>query len=64
MFDLKDKKKLFLYGKENYKESRIAASGCQNFSEDDEDEQVDTVLMSCYNCRYRRWTSVSFQCMR
>ena len=53
MFELIEKKKNFIYGKENYKESRIAASSCINFKEDDEDEQVDTVLVSCYNCRYR-----------
>jgi len=63
MFELIEKKKNFIYGKENYKESRIAASSCINFKEDDEDEQVDTVLVSCYNCRYRRWTNKSFQCM-
>ena len=64
MFDIKDNKKLFKYGKEDYKDSRAVASKCLSFKADDEDEQVDTILLSCYNCRYRRWTRVSFQCMK
>jgi|LGOV01.1.fsa_nt_gb hypothetical protein len=60
MFD----NKIFEYGQENYKQSRVTAISCKLFKADDEDEQVDSVLLSCYNCRYRRWTSTSFKCMK
>lgn len=56
------KNKKFNYGRDNYEKSRISASHCIYFQEDDEDEQVDPVLLSCYNCIYRRWLSDSFEC--
>ncbi|MFA7406051.1 MAG: hypothetical protein WC007_18815 [Pelobacteraceae bacterium] len=43
--------------------ARIAAS-CDSFHPDEEDEQVADDLLSCYNCRYRRWTVVSFSCCK
>ncbi|MEI6205727.1 MAG: hypothetical protein WCP20_02980 [Desulfuromonadales bacterium] len=43
--------------------ARIAAS-CETFHPDEEDEQVADELLSCYNCRYRRWTAASFDCSK
>lgn len=57
-------KKIFKFGQSNYKMARVAAEDCSLFLADDEDEQVDSVLESCYNCKYRRWTADSFQCLR
>ncbi len=59
-----DDTKQFLFGLKNYEASRAACDACGYFKADDEDEQVDTVLTSCYNCRYRRWLADSFKCMK
>ncbi len=40
-----------------------AADACTGFVPDDEDELVSDDLRTCYNCRYRRWTVASFECM-
>ncbi len=64
MFRTENNVKLFTFGKEDYHASRKAANLCDYFKADDEDEQVDSELLSCYNCIYRRWTSDSFQCMK
>lgn len=64
MFIYKDNKKNFKYGRKDYKASRECACKCYSFREDDEDEQVDSVLVSCYNCVYRRWKSETFECMK
>ena len=41
--------------------ARIAAT-CVAFYPDEEDEQVADEVLSCFNCRYRRWTVTSFTC--
>jgi hypothetical protein len=64
MFIYEGSKKIFDYGINNYSASRDAASCCGSFKEDDEDEQVDSVLVSCYNCIYRRWKKDTFECMK
>lgn len=64
MFIYEDGKKRFAYGLDDYEISRKMATECSYFIEDDEDEQVDSVLISCYNCIYRRWSMTSFQCMK
>jgi len=43
--------------------ARIAAS-CAGFHPDEEDEQVADEPVSCFNCRYRRWTASSFTCCK
>jgi len=43
--------------------ARIAAA-CETFHPDEEDEQVADEPLSCYNCRYRRWTVTSFNCCK
>ncbi len=40
------------------------AANCATFHPDDEDEQVADETVSCFNCRYRRWTVASFTCCK
>jgi hypothetical protein len=43
------------------------AAGCRGFMEDTEDECVGDEPVSCYNCRYRRWTLIGdkgYLCMK
>lgn len=51
-------------GKEDWENTAKIAASCGEFIEDDEDEQVSDELISCYNCRYRRWTDTSFVCCK
>ncbi len=57
-------KKRFQYGKESYLLAAEAALRCALFVCDDEDEMVCDEERSCYNCRRRRWTVNSFECMK
>jgi len=57
-------KRRFRYGKENYLLAAQAARQCGLFTYDDEDETVCEEDLSCYNCRYRRWTPDSFECVK
>jgi hypothetical protein len=51
-------------GKEDWDNVAKIAALCREFTADDEDEQVADEAQSCYNCRYRRWTSTSFVCCK
>jgi hypothetical protein len=51
-------------GRNNWDGAARIAALCATFSPDDEDEQTADDLLSCYNCRYRRWTAVSFSCCK
>lgn len=42
--------------------ARIAA-GCSAFAADEVDEWAADEARSCFNCRWRRWTTNSFTCM-
>ncbi|MDM8533634.1 hypothetical protein QUF55_02920 [Clostridiaceae bacterium HSG29] len=64
MFEYINDHKIFKYGLNNYEMSRIAAKNCINFKADHEYEQVDSELISCYNCIYRRWKSKTIECMK
>lgn len=54
----------FKFGTDSYAAAREAATACQFFAEDDEDEQIDDHLLSCYNCLYRRWRLNCFDCYK
>ncbi|MEZ9199379.1 hypothetical protein AB4135_15030 [Shewanella sp. 10N.286.54.B9] len=54
----------FKFGTDSYTAAREAATACQFFAEDDEDEQIDDHLQSCYNCLYRRWRLNCFDCYK
>jgi hypothetical protein len=54
----------FLYGEYDAERALAAAKDCALFSEDSEEECVSDEPLSCFNCRYRRWTQESFVCMK
>lgn len=51
-------------GQEDWETVHQIAKSCKTFLMDDEDECVSDLDPSCYNCKYRRWTSKSFTCMK
>ncbi len=51
-------------GKEDWVAVAHIALNCPGFKPDDEDEMVADEAVSCYNCRYRRWTIKSFVCCK
>ena len=57
-------KKVFAGGKNSFTEAVYLAENCSSFAEDCEDELVCDDPVSCYNCRYRRWTQDSFECIK
>jgi len=62
---IKDKNRtLFAGGKKSFADASRVASECGHFTEDCEDELYCDDEISCYNCRYRRWTAGSFECMK
>ncbi|MCF0136971.1 MAG: hypothetical protein HUJ66_01255 [Oscillospiraceae bacterium] len=54
---------LFTSGREATGTAAEEAEKCENFSRDYEEECFAFEDVSCYNCRYRRWTRDSFECM-
>lgn len=52
----------FAHGKERWELAAELACACASFVADVEEEQVVEEL-SCYNCRYRRWSVESFTCL-
>lgn len=54
--------KEFRGGKQDWTEAAIAAGKCLGFQADVEEEMAADETISCYNCRYRRWTRSSFVC--
>jgi len=54
----------FSGGKEDWAVAALIAEECPGFKPDDEDEMVADEEVSCYNCRYRRWTVKSFVCCK
>jgi hypothetical protein len=62
-FNTKGEKE-FSGGKGNWSKVAEIAKACPNFKADEEDEQVSDETVSCYNCRYRKWSLKSFICMK
>ena len=56
--------KEFSHGQEAFSTAKKASLNCHDFKIDDEDELVTDQDRSCYNCRYRRWTTDSFVCLK
>lgn len=54
----------FTGGRDSWREAARQAELCPGFAADDEDEQTADDSVSCYNCRYRRWTTDSFVCVK
>lgn len=57
-------KKIFAFGQEDSENACLAAAQCGKFVRDDEEECFADEEICCYNCRYRRWTADSFECMK
>lgn len=51
-------------GKKDWAQAAEIAAGCPCFAPDHEDEQTAEEEISCYNCRFRRWTASTFICMK
>ena len=64
MWQTENGRKTFLCGKNNEAMALQAAEECTYYKEDSEVELVSDEIVSCYNCRYRRWTRESFECMK
>ena len=62
-WDTSDGRRLFLGGRENDELAVQAALDCGHFAEDYDEECMAEETVTCYNCRYRRWTQDSFCCM-
>lgn len=56
--------KLSTYKNDDLEKAHKAAVSCPDFREDCEDECVSDDPVSCYNCRYRRWTYEGFDCLK
>jgi hypothetical protein len=56
--------KVFTGGKDDHTGAAKAAGNCIRFLPDVEEELVVDEPLSCYNCRYRRWTASSFVCLK
>ncbi len=56
--------KVFVGGKNDWDGAAKAAGNCADFRADVEEELVIDEPLSCYNCRYRRWTAESFTCQK
>lgn len=63
MWDNRDGKAVWRGGKSDYDSAAREAASCGAFRADCEEECVADEDVSCYNCRYRRWTRDSFMCM-
>jgi Leu/Phe-tRNA-protein transferase len=50
-------------GQEDWAGAAALAADCSLFRPDVEEEWVADEVRSCYNCRYRRWTAHSFNCL-
>ena len=60
----KNGRRVWRGGKEDFEKAAETAEACGAFSQDCEEECVADEDVSCYNCRYRRWTRESFVCMK
>lgn len=54
----------FRFGQSDFHSAAACAAVCGRFTWDDDEECMDDITISCYNCRYRRWSQTSFFCMR
>lgn len=54
----------FSGGKNDWTGAASVAAICRDFHTDVEEETVADEPLSCYNCRYRRWSAESFTCMK
>ncbi|MGV8905812.1 MAG: hypothetical protein ACOH15_04355 [Acetobacterium sp.] len=48
----------------DWSQGHTIAQVCLQFRQDVEEEWVAEDLISCYNCRYRRWIPAGIQCLK
>ncbi|MCL1038802.1 hypothetical protein L2750_16860 [Shewanella submarina] len=63
-FEIDGGLKLSLFSAQESGAARQAAAVCTFFEPDDEDEWVDDIQISCFNCQYRRWLQHKISCHR
>ncbi len=63
-FAIREEGKVFVGGKDDWAGAVKAAGNCSGFRADVEEETVADEPVSCYNCRFRRWTADSFTCQK
>lgn len=51
-------------GKDDFAGASEQAQKCPEFRLDSSDEWVTDEILSCYNCKHRRWTMQSFTCLK
>lgn len=49
---------------DDWRQGHTTAQTCLQFQQDVEEEWVAEEMISCYNCRYRRWEQTGIQCMK
>ena len=65
MWNLNERgEKEFKGGSSDWGAAAQTAKECPWFDPDDEDEMIAEEPVSCYNCRFRRWTPRSFTCCK
>ena len=64
IWDTGKKGRLFLPGRAAPDLAAETAEQCGGFVRDYEEECFAEQEVTCYNCRYRRWTKDSFECMK
>lgn len=57
-------KKVYAGGQDDYSTAAQLAGACPFFREDYVEELMAEEAVSCYNCRYRKWTAESFICLK
>lgn len=48
----------------DYRAALDIAAGCPTYGVDDDDEDYCEGERTCFNCRYRRWLTGGFECMK
>ena len=64
LFAIQQEGKVFTGGKDDWAGAAEAAGNCADFRADVEEDMIADEPVSCYNCRFRRWTSSSFTCQK
>ena len=45
-------------------DAALLASTCLSYRQDDDDEDLTGGAVNCFGCRFRRWVSGGFTCMK
>ncbi|MDF9409514.1 MULTISPECIES: hypothetical protein [Pelotomaculum] len=50
--------------REDVRATMVLATACPLYKDDNEEEIYLEGVLTCYNCRYRRWTRPGFSCFK